>query len=90
VLSVVAIAITALLLLALCRGDPKRRRAARSPGAGLPASTRRTLAAAACLPGIVLASLGDAAAFLIWLGGSAAIGWMIALWFGRRRAAELR
>lgn len=83
---VVATAITIGLILLLCIGDPKRRRARRIAGAGQGVMTRRLIAAAACLPGLACAIAGDAAAFLVWLGGSGAAGWLIALWFARRPA----
>ncbi|MET0271323.1 MAG: hypothetical protein ABW173_12935 [Sphingomonas sp.] len=80
---VIATAITVALILWLCIGDPKRRRAQRIAGAGQDAATRRLIAAAACLPGLACAIMGDASAFLVWLGGSGAAGWLIALWFAR-------
>ncbi len=67
-----AAAVSAALILWLCLGDPKRRRALRIAGEGHGTSTRRLIAAAACLPGLACAASGDAAAFLIWLGGSGA------------------
>lgn len=76
-ISVAAIAATSLLLLALCLGDPKRLRAARLPGKGHSVTIRRVTAAASLLPGIGLALAGHAAAFLIWLGGSMAAGWIV-------------
>lgn len=83
-LALPAIALTAILLVMLCRGNPKRRRSARLPGEGHSATARRLLTLAAGVPGLLLALSGDAATFLIWLGGSAVMGWCIALWFGQR------
>jgi hypothetical protein len=79
-----AIAISAILLFALCLGDPKRRRARGLPGTRQPPIARRLLALAATVPGIACIGLGDAAAFLVWLGGCGIAGWLIALGFGRR------
>jgi hypothetical protein len=81
-----AIAISTIFLVLLCRSDPKRRRTARLAAAGPGALMRGMRVALACVPGLLLALSGDAAAFLIWLGGSAVAGWLIALWFGRRPA----
>lgn len=80
-----AIAFSAVILLLLGRGDPKRRRTARLPDGEMPVRMRRLLGAAACLPGLVCALLGDAAAFMIWLGGAGVAGWFVALGFGQAR-----
>ncbi|WP_238995740.1 hypothetical protein [Sphingomonas solaris] len=87
-LALVSIAVSTLLLIALCAGDPKRRRAARAGSEGQGTATRRLLAAAACLPGLLCVLLGDPAAFLIWLGGCGAAGWLVTLWFGQRHAGR--
>lgn len=81
--AIAALAFSAILIVLLCRGDPKRRRTAYMPGAGQSAMVRRILVATACLPGLLIALSGDVAAFLIWLGGTTAIGWFITLWFSR-------
>jgi hypothetical protein len=78
-----ALAVSAALVILLCLGDPKRRRAAGLAGQSSRAR-RRSLALAALAPGVVCASNGDAAAFLIWLGGSVLAGWGAALWAARR------
>ncbi|MDX3911228.1 MAG: hypothetical protein QHC67_15625 [Sphingobium sp.] len=78
-LALAAVAFSTLLLVLLCLGDPKRRRAARLRDKGQGIATRRIIAAATVLPGIGLILIGDAAAFLLWLGGSAAAGWAITL-----------
>lgn len=83
--TLLAIAASALCLFALCWGDPKRRRTARIKNPGQGKRTRRLLGVAACVPGILFAMAGDAAAFLIWLGGCAVVGWFIALGFNRKR-----
>jgi len=82
-LTLAAIAFSTVIIVMLCRGDPKRRRSARLAGDGHATQTRRLLAAAACLPGLACALSGDAAAFLIWLGACAAAGWLTALLFAR-------
>ncbi|MFY9351190.1 hypothetical protein [Sphingobium sp.] len=75
-LTLVAILASAGLILLLGLGDPKRRRAA-GQGEGHGASLRRLLAVAALLPGLAFLLYGDAAAFLLWLGGTAVAGWGI-------------
>ncbi|SFR85370.1 hypothetical protein SAMN05192580_1252 [Sphingomonas jatrophae] len=80
-----AILVSWALIASLCAGDPKRRRALRTTGGQTPA-TRRLIAAAACLPGLLCLAAGDPAAFLIWLGGSGLAGWATALWFNRAAA----
>lgn len=80
-----ALAISIFLLLLLCVGDPKRRRTARIKGGEQSSKIRWMLSAAACLPGLYLAGTGDAAAFLIWLGGCSVVGWFVALGFGPSR-----
>jgi len=82
-LVLVATAISALILHALCLGDPKRNRAAGMREAGQTKRQRQVLTAAICLPGLICALTGDAAAFLIWLGGCGVIGWSLAIWFSR-------
>jgi len=81
-----SLAFSIAVMILLCHGDPKRRRAAHQPGAAHGVSMRRLLAVAGLLPGLVLAGTGDAAAFLIWLGGCAVGGWLVALWAGRQPA----
>lgn len=88
VFPIIAVAISAILIVSLCLGDPKRRRSLRMAGTGQTPTTRRLFAIAACIPGLLCAFQGDAAAFLIWLGGSSAVGWLIALWFNRQDVAR--
>lgn len=76
------------LLLMLCLGDPKRRRALRLPSSGQGQAARRLTAAAACVPGLICALTGDAAALLIWLGGTGVLGWLTTIWFSRRARAD--
>lgn len=81
-LAVIAAILSAIAVVALCAGDPKRRRAAGgSSKSGMAPGRRRLLAIAACVPGIVCAALGDAAAFLMWLGGCALVGWGCAAFY---------
>ena len=74
-----AIGASAILIVILCVSNPKRRRAAGTPEWRQTARTRRMLAAAAVLPGVLCILQGDAAAFLMWLGGSVLVGWGAAL-----------
>lgn len=83
--ALLAIAFSSAIILWLGRGDPKRRRTARLPGEGQSVRTRRLLAALACLPGLYCALTGDAAAFMIWLGGCAVAGWFVTLGFAQAR-----
>jgi hypothetical protein len=76
-----AIAVSALLLAILCRGDPKRRRSARLTGEGSSRATRWMLGLAACLPGVACLLSGNTAAFLVWMGGTGIAGWLVALVF---------
>lgn len=76
--TIVALAISLALIVLLWRGDPKRRRVAGLPGAGDGTIRRRLLTAAVLLPGAVLAIQGDTAAFLVWFGGCAMGGWLVA------------
>lgn len=80
-LALTALALSAIPILVLCIGDPKRRRAAGGGEGGMASGRRRMFAAAACIPGIACALLGDAAAFLMWLGGCALVGWALAACF---------
>ncbi len=85
----VAIVLSATLILLLALGDPKRRRTAGAAGGAQGTTVRRLLAAASLLPGIACIANGDAAAFLIWFGGCAVAGWFVTLalahgWMGPR------
>lgn len=79
VVALLAVAASALSLVMLCLSDPKRRRAAGSSGRQMGTRTRRTLAISALVPGMLCAFNGDAAAFLMWLGGCVLMGWGTAL-----------
>ena len=83
-----SIGVSAAIIVLLCLGDPKRQRSLGRPGPAMPAARRRLLAVAACMPGLVCALLGDAAAFLMWLGGCALIGWAVAAWLRSARQAD--
>lgn len=80
--SLAALLVSSLALLLLGVADPKRRRVG-----GLPSSdARRSLAIAlAFAPGVALIAVGAWAALLIWIGGSAIVGWGIALLLAPRQ-----
>lgn len=80
-LSLIAVAVSSAILVLLCLRDPKRMRSVRLKGAPQGTGTRRILTAASLLPGLALAVNGNAAAFLIWLGGYAVVGWLVTLSF---------
>lgn len=67
-------------IVGLCLGDPKRMRT--SGLTGMAASVRMRIAVTliALSPGIVLALMGDAPAFLVWLGACALAGWVTTIW----------
>jgi hypothetical protein len=79
--------LSAISILGLCIGDPKRRRAAGSHP-GMPVGLRRFLTVAACTPGAACLLLGEAAAFMLWLGGSALSGWFVASYFAHRGSRQ--
>jgi len=76
-LAIAALILSAVPLAMLCTGDPKRRRAAGAKDA-MTSAQRWLLVGLACLPGLLCAVIGDAAAFIMWLGGSGVIGWATA------------
>ncbi len=75
-LSLLSVTVSLLPLIALALNDPKRLRSLRlaSRSGGLP---RPLLAAVTLLPGLLLAASGHWPAFLIWLGATAAGGWLL-------------
>ena len=77
-LALAATALSAGLLALLGLGDPKRRRSAGLKG-GHGQRLRRLYVAGAIVPGVLIAFTGDAALWLIWFGGCAVAGWLIAL-----------
>ena len=83
-----SIGVSAAIILLLCLGDPKRRRSLGRSGPAMTVARRRLLGAAACTPGLICALMGDAAAFLIWLGGCALIGWAVAAWLHSAHQAD--
>jgi hypothetical protein len=87
-ISLVAILVSAIPMLMLCIGDPKRRRATGTTGAAMGSNMRRSLALAACLPGIACVSIGQVAAFVLWLGGCALFGWLLSALFRHEAGAQ--
>lgn len=83
-LALIAFVLSAVPIVMLCVGDPKRRRAIGGKGSGMASGQRRLLVAVACIPGAICALLGDAAAFLMWLGGCALVGWILAAYLPTR------
>ncbi|MEW9855341.1 hypothetical protein [Novosphingobium sp. M1R2S20] len=73
----IALAASTLLIALLCLRDPKRRRAMGASPPSTGAGPRLPLAIGALLPGLFLILLGDAAAFLSWLGGCSVAGWLL-------------
>lgn len=91
-MSVTAISVTLALmasllpLVLLARRDPKRLRSSATHAVTPHASrTRQALAAAALLPGAILIGLAYWPAFLIWLGGLTALGWLLVQLLAARR-----
>ncbi|AJR23389.1 hypothetical protein TZ53_06195 [Sphingobium sp. YBL2] len=76
--AVFALGVSAVVVVFLCIGDPKRRRSSGASGKVQSRMQRWCLTGVLCLPGIAFALSGDAAAFMMWLGGTAFIGWIIA------------
>jgi hypothetical protein len=78
VAALLAIVFSAALLLLIGRHDPKRLRAAgrRDLRPHSPAQ-RRSLTIAAFAPGLMLAIGGQSAGFIIWLGATVALGWLL-------------
>jgi hypothetical protein len=85
--ALVAITLSTIAILALCIGDPKRRRAAGDRSEMSPRG-RRLLVVAACMPGVACLLLGEAAAFMLWFGGSALSGWSVASCFAARGSRQ--
>ncbi|MEH3121684.1 MAG: hypothetical protein PGN16_06820 [Sphingomonas phyllosphaerae] len=86
-LTVLALAFSGIAILGLCIGDPKRRRAAGATPGTL-AGARTLLTVAACIPGVICLFLGEAAAFMLWFGGSALGGWSVASYFASRSSRQ--
>ncbi|MET1753975.1 hypothetical protein ABVV53_00630 [Novosphingobium sp. RD2P27] len=77
ILALASLAASSAVIALLCLTDPKRRRALGLQAATNNSAHRGLVVCAAILPGLILAVAGDAAAFLLWLGGCAVIGWLI-------------
>lgn len=73
-----ALCLSAILVVFLGIGDPKRRRSSGLSGKVPSKMQRWCLTTTLCLPGIAFLLSGDAAAFMMWLGGTAFIGWIVA------------
>jgi len=73
-----ALAVSIAIIALLWHGDPKRRRTVGLRDRADGTAKRRALAAVALVPGLVLAVLGDSAAFLVWFGACAIAGWLVA------------
>lgn len=86
----IALLLSALAIVALCIGDPKRLRTAGGKRVGMVPRHRRKLVAVACAPGLVCLLMGNTAAFLLWLGGSALFGWALAGYCGLRTSKVRR
>ncbi|KFG88947.1 hypothetical protein BV98_003347 [Sphingobium herbicidovorans NBRC 16415] len=78
-LTVTATAASIFFVVLLALGDPKRRRANALPNS-LGKAKRHAYLMGAIIPGMLIAISGDAAMWLIWFGGCAVAGWLIALW----------
>lgn len=73
-------------LVLLARRDPKRLRSITAAGATpYKLRTRQVLAVAALIPGVALIGLGYWPAFLIWMGGLIASGWILVQILAARR-----
>ena len=91
-MSLTALAVTLALiasllpLVLLARRDPKRLRSIAANAVTPYANrTRQVLAVVVLLPGAILIGLGYWPAFLIWLGGLAALGWLLVQVLAARR-----
>ena len=73
-----ALAFSLAMIALLWRGDPKRRRISGLRDVGQGGWRHRLAVVTALLPGVILAIIGDSAAFLVWLGGCALGGWGVA------------
>ncbi|GEM_PF-3541941 len=88
---VVSLLISLWPLLLLARHDPKRLRSIRLHQ--LKPHVRRTrqfYSAIVLLPGIVLIALDDWPAFLIWMGGLIASGWLLVQMLAVRAAVAIK
>lgn len=85
VYAAIALVVSAGPLLRAALRDPKRMRSLRQRSVSDPRWLRRLLTVACFSPGIVLALIGQWPAFLIWLGGLTAGGWLLVQCLARAR-----
>ena len=78
--TLLATGLSALCIVSLCLGDPKRMRTSGLTGTAASVRVRIAVTLAALFPGIALALMGDAPAFLVWLGACAVAGWFTTIW----------
>lgn len=78
-----ALVISVLPLILLALRDPKRLRSLRDRRAPSTQAARRAFTAGVLLPGLALCVIGQWPAFLIWLGGVTAGGWILVMWLAR-------
>lgn len=79
-----AVAFSSVFLLLLCGSDPKRQRAVGGQSKKRGPAVRPLLVIFTALPGAFYALTAAPAAFFIWLGGCAVIGWLSTLLFSAR------
>ncbi len=82
-----ALVVSLLPLILLALRDPKRLRSLRDRRAPSSSNARRAMTAVVLLPGLALCVIGEWPAFLIWLGGVTALGWLVVMWLARSPAA---
>lgn len=82
-IALTGIALSALAVLALCAGDPKRRRAIGQAGC-FSSRLRSVLVAATCFPSLAFAAMGYGAALAMWLGAIGLVGWFAAACFSKQ------
>ncbi|MDP9139352.1 MAG: hypothetical protein M3O62_00985 [Pseudomonadota bacterium] len=81
--AVVALGVSLLPLILIALRDPKRLRSLRDRRAPSSSSARRAMSAVTLMPGLALCVIGEWPAFLIWLGGVTAGGWIFVMWLAR-------
>lgn len=82
-----ALLVSLLPLILLALRDPKRLRSLRDRRAPSSQNARRGFTAAVLLPGVALCLIGQWPAFLLWLGGVTAGGWILVMWLARNPLA---
>lgn len=83
-----ALAISLLPLILIALRDPKRLRSLRDRRTPSSSNARRAMTAVVLLPGLALCVIGEWPAFLLWLGGVTAIGWIFVMWLARSPVAS--